>query len=78
MYINNYHNIKIHIYILNKRKRKSFKKIYFIKVFCAFRRLLTNLLLKGNVNLLIIYKYIYIYIYITVQEREGEVTLSNN
>ena len=50
--------------------------MYFIKVFCAFRILLTNLLLKGNVNLLIIYKYIYIYI--TVQEREGQVTLSNN
>ena len=68
MYINNYHNIKIHIYILNKRKRKSFKKIYFIKVFCAFRILLTNLLLKGNVNLLIIY----IYIYILQYKREKE------
>ena len=27
MYINNYHDIKIHIYMLNKRKRKSFFKI---------------------------------------------------
>ena len=70
MYINNYHDIKIHIYMLNKRKRKSFKKIYFIKVFCAFRRLLTNLLLKGNVNLLIIYKYIYIYILQYKREKE--------
>ena len=32
---------------------------YFIKVFCVLHGLLTNLLLKENANLLIIYKYIY-------------------
>ena len=36
---------------------------YFIKAFCALHGLLTNLLLKENANLLIIYKNIYIYIY---------------
>ena len=44
---------------------------YFIKVFCALHGLLTNLLLKENTNLLIIYKYIYIYIYI-YYKREKE------